>query len=180
MRAADERPGPRKQCFLPDQEPSGRLTFAFDSIRPRGSSSNSSSNWRQTASDNRTLPASSVGRQRPSALKRTLGQDHNQGANRRALASPACRVRAAAEAAENVHRNSAKIDHESRLSVRHASIRMPHNKPQPQTRAWGRAWNTPATSSPASFVPPRLERWSVSVETRSGVVLSDKLAARCA
>jgi len=33
MRAADERPGPRKQCFLPDQEPSGRLTFAFDSIR---------------------------------------------------------------------------------------------------------------------------------------------------
>jgi hypothetical protein len=60
MRAADERPGPRKQCFLPDQEPSGRLTFAFDSIRPRGSSSNSSSNWRQTASDNRTLPASSV------------------------------------------------------------------------------------------------------------------------
>ena len=55
MRAADERPGPRKQCFLPDQEPSGRLTFAFDSIRPRGSSSNSSSNWRQTASDNRTF-----------------------------------------------------------------------------------------------------------------------------
>ena len=30
MRAADERPGPRKQCFLPDQEPSGRLTSAFD------------------------------------------------------------------------------------------------------------------------------------------------------
>ena len=60
MRAADERPGARKQCFLPDQEPSGRLTFAFDSIRPPGSSSNPSSNWRQTASDNRTLPASSV------------------------------------------------------------------------------------------------------------------------
>ena len=27
--------GPRKQCFLPDQEPSGHLTFAFDSIGPR-------------------------------------------------------------------------------------------------------------------------------------------------
>jgi hypothetical protein len=52
MRAADERPGPRKQCFLPDQEPSGRLTFAFDSIL--------FFQWRQTASDNRTLPASSV------------------------------------------------------------------------------------------------------------------------
>ena len=58
--ARHERPGPRKQCFLPDQEPSGRLTFAFDSIRPRSSSSSSSSNWRQTASDNRTLPASLV------------------------------------------------------------------------------------------------------------------------